>query len=510
MTTNEFDVVVLGGGSGSQIASAAAAEGLEAAVLEPGPLGGACITRGCVPSKALVQRADLLEEIRRAGRFGIDATVEGIDFGAITETIESTVYEKADRQRGTLEGTAGLTLYEAVGRFVDERTIALERDEGESSGHDSTDRNDAPGRIRGDHVVIAVGGRPVVPPIDGLEDVPYLTSDDALFLEERPETLVIVGGGYIGVELCHVFAAVGTDVTLVGRSESLLPDADADVSEAVTEALAARTDCYTGHEVTAVSSRNGGVRVTAESGDGETVDLDGDELLVATGREPNTDALGLERAGVETDERGHVAVDECLETTSENVWALGDVLAAHPYKHAADYEARVVTRNLLERALGRGEREDRGETDERGETDGPVTVEYDTVAHAVFTHPQVASVGQTEDALEEAGRAYEATTVPYDVAPLGMLLDLDEAAFVKVLASPDGEVLGCHVVGPQASTLIHEVVVAMETGPGTLEALADVVHVHPALSEVLLVAFDEAAGRPHSTAPDWRGLREGM
>ncbi|RQG94060.1 dihydrolipoyl dehydrogenase [Natrarchaeobius chitinivorans] len=503
----EYDVVVIGGGSGSQVATAAADSGLEAAVIERGPLGGACITRGCVPSKALIHRADVAEELRRAPEVGLEATLEGVAYGEFTASIRDWVYEKAARQERSLEDADSVALYRGEGRFVDERTVAIDPN-GDGSGENDPDT------IRGDHVVVAVGSRPLIPPIDGLEDVEFLTSDDALFLDEQPDSLVIVGGGYIGAELGYFFAALGTDVSLIGRSDVLVPREDGAVSEFVTESLEGYCDVYTGHEASSVESTDGGVVVTAErteNGDGgdesgngtgedesgngtdedESVDLEADRLLLATGRRPNTDTLDLEQTGVKTDDRGYVETDSTLETTCHGVWALGDVLGEQPYKHAADYETQVVSANVLEACDGL-------------DADVAREVDYDAMPHAIFTSPQVASVGATEEELEETDREYESATVPFDVAPLGVVLETD--GFVKALASPDGEILGCHVVGPQASILIQEVVVAMERGEGTVEDVAEPVHVHPALSEVVYAAFDELSTNPYSTAPDWRDV----
>lgn len=477
-----YDIVALGGGSGSQVATAAAEQGLEAAVVEPGPLGGACITRGCVPSKALIHRADIIEEVRRAEEFGIPAALHDLEYGEITASIHDTVYEKAEHQESSLRDSENVTLYRGEGRFVDDRTVAI--DAGDGDGADD--------RIRGDTVVIAVGGRPMVPPIDGLEDVDYLTSDDALFLEERPDDLVIVGGGYIGAELGYFFGALGTDVSIVGRSDRLVPREDDDVSEAVTESLENYCDIYTGYEAAAVAESDDAVVVTAEpsdsgdekGSDGEAVELTADELLLATGRRPNTDTLDLEAGGVETDEKGYVETDETLATTADDVWALGDVLGEQPYKHAADDEAKIVAANVLDDA-GR-------------------TVDYEAMPHAIFTDPRVASVGRTEGELEAEGRDYDAVTVPYETAPMGLILEADEG-FVKAIAGPESEILGCHIVGPQAATLLHEVVVAMDGG-GTVEDVADPVHVHPALNEVVYAAFDELSDATYSTAPDWRDV----
>ncbi|TYL39835.1 dihydrolipoamide dehydrogenase [Natronococcus pandeyae] len=475
---NEFDIVVIGGGSGSQVATAAADEGLEAAVVEPGPLGGACITRGCVPSKALIHRADVVDEIRRAEEFGVEADLEGISYAEITSSIHDTVYGKADRQEQSLEADEHVTLYRGEGRFVDDHELEIDLDDGGSQ------------RIRADTVVIAVGGRPMTPPVDGLEDVDFHTSDDALFLDERPDELVVIGGGYIAAELGYFFGALGADVSIVGRSDRLVPREDDDVSATVTDGLERYCELYTGYEAVEASEDGDRVTVTAEPADGdgeegddEAVELEADELLVAAGRQPNTDTLDLENTGVKTDEKGHVETDEFLETSVDGIWALGDVVGEEPYKHAADYEAKIVTTNVLD-TVNRA-------------------VDYEAMPHAIFTSPQVASVGRTAAELEEDGREYESARVGYDAAPLGLILEADEG-FVKVLAAPDGEILGCHIVGPQASTLIQEVVVAMDSGDGTVDAVANPVHVHPALSEVVYAAFDELSSSPYSTAPDWR------
>ncbi|OLZ42262.1 dihydrolipoamide dehydrogenase [Natrinema saccharevitans] len=454
-----YDIVVLGGGSGSQVATAAAERGLEAAVVEPGPLGGACITRGCVPSKALIHRADVIEAVRGAEAFGVDAQLNGVDYDGITDAIHETVFAKADGQEASMRDAANVTLYRGEGRFVDDRTVAVEPTDG--GGIEE---------ITGETIVIAVGGRPMVPPIDGLEDVAFRTSDDALFLDDRPDELVIVGGGYIGAELGYFFGALGTAVSIVGRSERLVPREDDDVSAAVTDSLEDHCDVYTGYEAAEVEPaderRDGeGIVVTAEPSDDGTaeaaVELAADDLLLATGRRPNTDTLALEETAVETDDEGYVETDGRLETGVDGVWALGDVIGRQPYKHAADYEARVVTWNVLD--------------------DADRTVDYGAMPHAIFTEPRVASVGRTEADLADAGREYEVATVSYDVAPLGMILEAGDG-FVKALAGPDGEILGCHIVGPQAATLLHEVVYA---------------------------AFDELSARAYSTAPDWRDVGDG-
>lgn len=475
----EFDLIVIGGGSGTAVGDAAADRGGDVAVVEPGPLGGACVTRGCVPSKGLIHRADVVEEIRRAGEFGVDAGLEGVDFASITAEIEEAVYEKAENMERQLRESEDKTLFDAEAEFVDERTVAVDGEE-----------------LRGEQVVVAAGARPSVPPIDGLEDADYLTSAEALYLDERPDRLVILGGGYVGAELGHFFGQMGAEVAIVGRSDRLVPREDQAASEAVTAAFGERYDVYAGHEATAVEERNGEFVVTAEpsKGDGddggdETVEVSGDELLVATGRKPNTDRLDVEAADIETTDGGFVETDEYLESNVDGVWALGDIAGPPLFKHAADYEARVVARNAV--------------------LDGEERVDYTGLGHAVFTSPRVAAVGQTEGELRDDGVAYESARAEYADVPLGMV-SKDDRGFAKVLADPDdGEILGCHVVGEEAPTLLHEVLVALRSGDGTVDDVAETIHVHPARNEVLLKAFDELAEIPYAGTPDWSDVTMG-
>jgi mycothione reductase len=463
----EFDLLIIGGGSGTQVGSLAAERDMSVAVCEPGPLGGACITRGCVPSKALIRRADVIRQARDAERLGIDVEVGDVDLGAITSEVRETVHGKAEKQAENLRDSEDHTLFDGKARFVDERTVEVE-------GYDE--------RVQGDRVVVAVGAAPTTPPVDGLDDVEFLTSDDALYLDERPEELAILGGGYIAAELGHFYETIGSEVTIVQRSEALVPHEDGEVREVVTESFADRERCtlHLACEATEVEERGDRIAMYAE-GQGGEVEIEADELLVATGRKPATDDLAPEESGIELDDAGFVEVDETLETTCDGVWALGDVIDSPMFKHVADHEAKLVAANAVA---------------ERGEE-----IEYEGLAHAVFTRPQVAACGRTEEELEEEGREYERARFEYDSAPLGLVGK--EEGFVKLLADPDGTVLGCHVVGPEASTLIHEVSVAGRVGEGTVEEIAEAIHVHPALNEVVLGAFDELEDPLLSTAPDW-------
>ena len=461
----EFDFLVIGSGSGLDVANVAANQGQSVAVVEKGPLGGTCLNRGCIPSKHLLYHADVLETIERADEFHIDATVDGVDFADIVREVNEEVEADSESIRSGLRSSSQHELFEGEGRFVDDRTVEV------SGGEDDG------ARLRADTVLIAAGTRPSVPPIDGIDDVEFLTSTEALQLETPPEHLVIVGGGYIAAELGHFFGTFGSEVTVVGRRPNLLPEADAEVAEAFTERYADRFTVHTGHAATAVSEDDGYVTVEArpyqygdDGGiveDADPVTVTGDELLVAAGRVPNTDTLNLDAAGVETDARGFVETDEYLRTTAEGVWALGDIVGEYLLKHSANHEARAVARNVF--------------------GNEPEPVDYSAMPFAVFASPEVAGVGASESDLRAAEREYATNTYRYGDTARGDAMKAE--GFVKVLIDLEGEILGCHVIGPEASSLIQEVVVAMKSGSGTVRDVREAVHVHPALPEVVQRAF---------------------
>lgn len=462
---DEFDFAVIGSGSGLDVANVAVDRGQSVAVVERGPLGGTCLNRGCIPSKLLLYHADVLETVERADEFHIDAAVEDVDFAAMVREVNEEVSADAESIRRGLRSSPDHELYDGEGRFVDERTIEVAG--GERDG----------ARLRAETVLIAAGTRPAVPPIDGIDDVDYLTSTEALQLEEPPDHLVVVGGGYIAAELGHFFGTFGSDVTVIGRRPNLLPEADGAVAEAFTDRFAERFTVYTGHAATAVTADGPTVTVEARpyeyGADGglvegaEPVEATGDALLVAAGRVPNTDTLNLEAAGIETDDRGFVETDDYLRTTAEGVWALGDIVGEYLLKHSANHEARAVARNRF--------------------GSDPEPVDYTAMPFAVFASPEVAGVGAREEDLRAEGAEYATNTYAYEDTARGSAMHAE--GFVKVVIDPDGVILGCHVIGPEASSIVHEVVVAMKSGTGTVRDIREAVHIHPALPEVVQRAF---------------------
>jgi len=451
-----FDVIVIGGGTGNNVAATAADAGLATALVEPGPLGGTCLNRGCNPSKMLIQAANAANHVREAERFHVDATLESINHAAVVDEMDKLLGGIAKDMKARYQKKEHLTLFEEYAKFVGERTLDI--------GSET---------ITGEKVVLATGSRPIVPPIDGLDDVDYLTSRDALYLREPPESLVVLGGGYIAVELGHVFESMGTNVTIVEMMDSLVPREDGDVAAAFTEIAVDRHEVHTGHRVTAVEERGDDHIVRAETEAGEKLTVEASDVLVALGRTPNSGDLDLDAAGIEVDDRGFVETDEYLQTTAENVWAQGDVAGNALFKHSGDYETRHTVANVV-----RGERQ---------------ALDLSAMPHTIFTDPQIAGVGATEEELQADDRAYVVGSADYADSAMGRAKKLDRG-FVKVLAAPDGEILGTHAIGYEASALLHELVVAMRNDL-SVDDVAETIHAHPTLSKVV-----EAAARDVPTS----------
>ncbi|MFC6942800.1 dihydrolipoyl dehydrogenase [Salinirubellus sp. GCM10025818] len=448
----DFDVLVIGGGTGNNVAAAAADAGLKTALVEPGPLGGTCLNRGCNPSKMLIQAANAVNHVREAERFHVEATLDAVDHAAVVDEMDDLLGGIAEDMESRYREKANLTLFKERTEFVDERTVRLG---GEA--------------VTAEKVVVAAGSRPIVPPIDGLEDVDYLTSQDALYLRETPDSLVILGGGYIAVELGYFFDAMGTDVTIVEMMDSLVHREDGDVAEAFTDIAADRHDVYTSHRVTAVEEDGEGYAVHAETDAGEETTVEGSEVLVALGRRPNSDTLDLETADIEIDDRGFIETDEYLQTTAEKVWAQGDIAGNALFKHSGDYETRHTVANVV-----------------HGESRA---IDLSAMPHTIFTEPQIAGVGATEEDLNDGDTEYVVGRADYADSAMGRAKKLDHG-FVKVLAASDGEILGAHAIGYEASTLLHEAVLAMRTG-ATVDDVAGAIHAHPTLSKVVEAAFQD-------------------
>jgi mycothione reductase len=448
---HSYDLVIVGAGSGNMLPAKEFA-GWRIAVAESDRFGGTCLNRGCIPSKMLVHTADVAQEVRRAGRFGVRVKWAGADWPAIRDRVFGRIdplHERAVAHRRA----NGTDVFLGEARFVAPKVLQVGEDE-----------------IRGERFVLAAGSRPAVPAIDGLAQVPYLTSDTVMRLDRLPKSMVVLGGGYIAAEMSHIFGSLGTKVTIVARGEELLSRHDADIRARFTEAYAERFDLRLGATVKRAAKTRKGIRLDLVTSSGARA-AEGEVLLVATGRVPNSDRLGVASAGIETDEHGHVRTDGTYQTNVRGIWALGDLANHFQLKHMANAETRLVRHNLLHPSQ-------------------PERAQFTVVPSAVFAGPQVASAGTTEQELQAQGRGYVAATRPYRDAAYGWALE-DTTSFVKVLADPATRLLlGAHIIGPQASTLIQPLIQAMCLG-NTIDQVASVLYIHPALTEVVEQALLE-------------------
>lgn len=451
-----FDVVVIGGGSGLTAAYYAQREGRSVAVVEERAeaLGGTCTNFGCLPTKGLIESARALSALRRAGALGVHVDGARVDFPAVMDGVRRARAHRAGSVRRWVEGA--LSPYYGRARFVGDKLLEME------DGR----------RLTGERIFVAAGARPAAPPVPGLADVEYWTNESILDIESQPRRLIILGGGYIGCEFAHFFRALGTEVTLVDRADCLLREDD-DVRAIVTRELSRGLDLRMGATASRAWADGDGValaiapvagRETAE----DTVWADG--ILIATGRRPNTDRLALAATGVELDEAGWIRVDDELRTTHPDIFAYGDVIGRAMFKHTSSYEGELAYRN----SEGAGR-----------------TVSYRANPHAIFTDPEVGSVGLTEAACREQGLIYKVGRADYDSFSRGQIIG-SPPGFAKLLVEEGTDrILGFHLVGPHAADLVHEVVVAMNAGSGTAGLVRDTIHIHPTLPELVHKVFSQ-------------------
>jgi dihydrolipoamide dehydrogenase len=451
-----YDVVIIGAGDvGCALAFKAADAGLSVALVEKGAIGGTCVNNGCVPSKTLIHVADRIIEVGEAPGLGIRVEFKGADFPGIMERVRQTVANGRDGLRRALEEMPSLELIAGACRFLAPRTLEV-----------------AGTRIAGKKVFVASGSRPAIPPIPGLDSTPHLTSETLLDLRRLPESLLVLGGGYVGLEYGHFFAALGTRVTIVERGEVLLPFEEPDISELLRSRLARRVMLHLGATVTEVKSAAGGCAVVVCGADGALSEVAAEQLLVAAGRRSNADELGAAAAGFALDERSYFKVDDRLRTNKPRVWALGDAIGRAMFTHAGDREAEVAWHNASRRRQ--------------------TAMDFAAVPHAVFTSPQIASVGLTEAQAAAGGRTPLVGRAGYADTVLGKAMG-ERDGFAKAIVDPETRrILGFHVIGPQASLLIAEVANAVANRQ-PVEAITESMHIFPALSDLVTGAFANLA-----------------
>ena len=448
-----YDLIVIGGGRASLVAAEVARAGMRVALVEVDRLGGTCPNRGCVPSKLLIGHSDLLYTLRRAGEFGVKLSLEDIDRRKIFADNKRWIDKVDGRYEGRLKDS--LDIYRGRGRFVDNYTVEVGGEQ-----------------LRAERIVIGTGSRSNLPPEFGIGgEIPIWTSENIFPLEDvNFSSIAIVGGGVIACELASFFHAVGIDTHVVVRGQALLKQEDEEIRGIFEEEFSENVNVLYGRTVGSISSRDNGFVMSLEGGEQENLTLDVDRVLYATGRRPNADDLGIENTDIETSSRGYVVVDENLQTAVNGVYAVGDVAGNYMLQHSASFEARYLSDVIL------------------GKKSDPIN--YGMMPHAVYAEPEIAGVGMTQAQLEEAGEEFYSVTENFKASARALGMKIEVAA-IKLVFAPDGRVLGCHIVGPQASTLIHQVLTTISY-QGTVYDIARMIHIHPALSEVVLNAAEKA------------------
>ena len=454
----EYDLISVGTGSAMNIVEAMIQENprMKVAVIDKDEPGGICLTRGCIPSKMLLYPAELVRTIGGAEKFGIDVDIRKINFQSVMERMRTIIYKDINMIRQGLSHSENIDYYPAVAEFVGPYTLKV---------GDET--------ITSKMIFLCTGSKPIIPPIKGLEKIGYLTSDTVLQMSRLPESIAIVGGGYIAAEYGHFFSAMGSKVTIIGRNPQFVNQEEPEVSALAKRELEKHMTILTNHEVREVEKTSIGKKrlITVNRENGEKTVITADEILVATGRGPNTDVLHPERGGIKTDGRGWIIVDEYLETSQPNVWAFGDANGRHLFKHVANYESIVVYYNAVLKKK--------------------VKVDYHAIPHAVFSYPEIGSVGLREkEAIERYGKDNVLIGMyRYENTAKGEAMGVKDY-FVKVIVEKGTvKLLGAHIIGPYASILIQEIINLMYTPEQSAEPIIYGMHIHPALNEVVERAF---------------------
>ncbi|HJG90177.1 MAG TPA: mycothione reductase [Brachybacterium massiliense] len=460
-----YDIALIGSGSansfpGPEFAGRSIVQ-IDRGVGPDHVFGGTCLNLGCIPTKMFVHTANLAHTPAESARFGVTEQLRHVDWPAIRDRIFGRIdpiTAGGEQYRAEHEDNANLTLLRGTARFLDRRTLQV-------SGHDGSERT-----ISADTIVLGAGSRPVLPEIDGLAEARPHTSDTIMRIAQLPASLAILGSGVIAVEMAHIFASLGVEVTLIARSAQLLRAADADVSARLTEILGDRLRLETELSTTSVRRTGEGIELRGLR-DGAEVTVQAEELLVAVGRRPNSDLLDVAAAGIDTAEDGRVRVDEHQRVLGagevlEGLWGFGDLSSAEQLKHVANHEQRIVRHNILHPEQLR-----------RSDTM--------PIPSGVFTHPQIAWVGLDEESARRSGRRVKVAVQEYASIAYGWAME-DSTGFAKIIADAETtEILGAHLIGPEATTLVQLLIQAMSTGQTARDIATTQYWIHPAMPELI-------------------------
>ncbi len=489
-----YDLVIIGSGAGLMVLEAAVKHGLNCAIVENSKFGGTCLTKGCIPSKMLVYPADLIRDIESADRIGVKAGHPQVDWA----TVSRRMWEQIDYHKeieNFLQVVPNLTVYKGTASFTGSDSAIVSYGDGKPDDV-----------IHAEKFVIAAGARSLVPAFAGLEETGYITSETffgAKFPKNPWKSLALIGGGTITAEFAHIFSSFGTKVTIIGRSGRILRKEEPEISEFITKQFVKDgVNVLTDSSIERVFREGNRKHIVTENRiTKEKATIECEEILVASGVRSNGDSLALEKAGVETDKNGWIITNPYLETSQKNIWALGDINGKYQFRHKANHEAEVLSHNLF------------NGTEKK-------KANYEAVPWAIFTHPQIARLGRTEQELLDAGVKYRTEKNYYSEVAGGRAMGYrggaDDDGFVKMIVGEDRKILGVHIVGPQAAVLLQPFVHLMNAGSrckeklqdshntkeserlkalcptlGTFAPVSDAMVIHPSLSELTAWVFEK-------------------
>jgi len=447
-----YEVVILGGGSAAFAAAIKATElGANVAVCEKGVIGGTCLNRGCIPSKNLLRAAEVFGYSRSQPFKGIEIPAGRVDLAGIIEQKDELVGElRREKYLDILKGNERMDYFEGEASFLSADEVRV-----------------GPDVLKGQRFVIATGARPQVAPFEGIESVEFLDSTTALDLKELPASMIILGGRFVAVEMAQIFARFGTKVTVLQRSQRIIPEEEEEISDGLRRYLEEEgIEIHTGVRITGVS-QSGRTRKVRALLTGGAAELEGEAILMATGNTPNTEALNLAAAGVEVDGKGFIKTDDLMRTTGPRIFAAGDVVGRMPLVTVAAHEGSIAAENAL-----------------ADEECCMKKAEYTTVPHAIFTQPNVASVGLTVKKAGERGLATISKALEMKYVPKARAIR-DTRGLIKIVAERDSErILGVHILAPEAAEVIHQAVLILRKKM-TVRDAADKIDVYPTLSEMI-------------------------
>ena len=437
---------MLGGGTaGMTVVDEAAANGWEVAVVEAKALGGTCVNNGCIPTKTMIHSAKIMHYIQRAKEYGIECGSPRMDFTAVLARKDRLITAMRDGLYRDVAQNKKIMLFEGTAAFEEPMRVWAGSE-----------------LIEGERILICTGARTLIPPIEGLDTVDYLTSTTALQMKELPASLIIAGGGPIAVEFAQMYARFGVNVTILQRPARLVPNVEPEISAELQRVLEQDgVNIITGADVRKVGRNLAGITVFAEV-EGAPRQFASDRIMVATSRKPNSDTLQLDKAGVETDKRGYIRVDSAFRTNVPGIWALGDATGGAMFTHRAWHDGFLLSRYFFKGEL--------------------ISTAGRLIPYAIFTDPEIAAVGLGEQAAWGAGHDVTVLQTPFKHVSRAMAMAEEDGLIKLVVDGKNGKLLGAHLIGPNSGEIIHELVAAIRFN-ATVYDLQDMLHIHPTLAE---------------------------